>query len=66
VLNNYSVPYTKPLPGADFNANVYSYDESHPQFDQDDYVNRVRNEAELLISLEGLKHALKYLWADLE
>ena len=52
------------LPGADFNRQVYSFDENKSIWDQNDYEERVKVEAELLVALEALKSSASYLAFD--
>ena len=52
---DYGVPYDSPLPSANFNENVYKYNEDTYTFSQEDYEQRVKLEAELMISLEAQK-----------
>ncbi len=61
---DYTHEYVEPLPGADFNRQVYKFDEDHPIWDQDDYAHRVTNEAEILVALEALKESIVYLSHD--
>ena len=49
------------LPGADFNKQVYQFDEKKYIWDQNDYEERVKVEAELMVALEGLKTSINYL-----
>lgn len=53
------------MPGADFNKKVYDFDTKGKIFDQDDYEERVKVEAEMLVSLEALKESVMYLTYDI-
>lgn len=59
---NYSQPYLarEPLPSADFNRRVYEFDNDKAIWDQNDYEERVRVEAELMVALESLKDSVAY------
>jgi hypothetical protein len=54
------------LPGADFNAHVYHFDEAEPIWDQGDYEERVKMEADMLVALEALKETVQYLHHDID
>ena len=58
---DYSVPYGETLPGPDFNRQVYNFDESQQIWDQNDYEERVKMEAEILVALESLKDSIMYI-----
>ena len=61
---DYSQDYGEALPGADFNKQVYQFRENEQIWDQNDYVERVRAEAEMLVALEALKTSVGYLRDD--
>ena len=61
---DYSQPYGEALPGADFNRQVYQFRENEQIWDQNDYVERVKVEAEILVALEALKTSVGYLRDD--
>ena len=52
------------LPGADFNKQVYQFNEKKQIWDQNDYEERVKVEAEILVALEALKTSVNYLNFD--
>ena len=62
---DYTQEYGEVLPGADFNKQVYEFDEDKMIWDQNDYVERTRQEAELMVALEALKSTISYLNHDL-
>ncbi len=62
---DYQHEYNEPLPGADFNKQVYGFQEDVPIWSQHDYEERVRVEAQILVSLEALKSNLMYLGYDI-
>ena len=64
VLADYEHPYTGSLPSADFNKQVYNFDDDKNIFDQKSYEMRVKIEAELMIALESLKESVKLLEGD--
>ena len=53
------------LPKADFNRQVWEFDEHHEIWDQNDYEERVKVEAELLVALEALKDGVSGLSHDI-
>ena len=61
---DYAQPYGETLPGADFNKQVYQFRENEAIWDQNDYVERVKVEAEILVALEALKASVGYLRDD--
>ena len=58
--------YLEELPGADFNRQVYSFDTENMIWDQQDYNERVKVEAEILVALEALKTSVSYLHFDID
>ena len=62
---DYSHEYGETLPGADFNHQVYKFDEDHQIWDQNDYEERTKAEAELLVALEALKQSVSILSYDI-
>lgn len=62
---DYSQPAPETLPGADFNKQVWEFDQSKNIWDQQDYNERVKAEAEILVALEALKTAVLYLGSDI-
>ena len=62
---DYSSEYGEELPGADFNRQVYRFNEDHQIWDQNDYEERVKVEAEMLVALEALKGSVDYLNYDI-
>ena len=62
---DYSQPYGEKLPGADFNKQVYQFREDKMIWDQNDYEERTKQEAELLVALEALKSSTSYLSYDI-
>ena len=58
--------YGEVLPGADFNKQVYEFDGSKPIWDQNDYEERVKVEAEMMVALEALKESVLYLGQDIK
>ena len=63
---SYTEDYTSNFPGADYNRQVYNFDSGKNVWNQEDYNERVKVEAELLVALEALKEAATYLNADLD
>lgn len=63
---SYEHRYEETLPGADFNRHVYEFDNNKPVWDQNDYTERVKVEAEMLVALESLKESAMYLGYDLQ
>ena len=55
---------TETLPSADFKRKVDDFDASKQIWDQYDYTERVRVEAEILVALEALKQSVHYLHYD--
>jgi len=53
------------LPGADFNKQVYNFDEHKKIWHEQDYEERVKVEAEMLVALEALKESVVYLVYDI-
>jgi len=64
VAPSYEHEYGEVLPGADFNKQVYNFNEAHQIWDQNDYEERVKVEAEMLVALEALKESIMYLSYD--
>ena len=62
---DYTNPYEEKLPGADFNRQVYQFDEREKIWDQNDYEERTKQEAEMLVALEALKTSANYLDFDI-
>ncbi len=62
---DYSKAYGEVLPGADFNKQVYEFNANKPIWDQNDYEERVKVEAEMLVALEALKESVVYLGHDI-
>ena len=62
---DYSQEYGEELPGADFNKQVYNFNENKQIWDQNDYEERVKVEAEILVALEALKTSVNYLGYDI-
>ena len=62
---DYAQPYGEVLPGADFNRQVYEFDQTSNIWDQNDYEERVKVEAEMLVALEALKTSVGYIGYDL-
>ena len=62
---DYTHEYGEVLPGADFNKHVYEFDGDHNIWDQNDYEERVKVEAEMLVALEALKESVMYLGYDI-
>jgi len=58
---DYTSPYGETLPGADFNKQVYKFHEGKQIWDQNDYEERVKVEAEMLVALEALKSSTNTL-----
>ena len=53
------------LPGADFNRQVFNFDERKKIWHEQDYEERVKVEAEMLVALEALKESVVYLVYDI-
>lgn len=62
---DYEHEYGEELPGADFNKQVYQFNENKQIWDQNDYEERVKVEAEMLVALEALKTSVNYLGYDI-
>lgn len=62
---DYTQEYGEVLPGADFNKQVYNFDEKKAIWDQNDYEERVKMEAEILVALEALKSSVSYIDYDI-
>ncbi len=62
----YTHEYTEKLPGADFNKRVSTFSTDSAIWDQNDYEERVKVEAEMLVSLEALKESVMYLTYDIK
>ena len=58
-------PSGEHLPGADFNRQVYEFDCDHEIWDQNDYEERVKVEAEILVALEALKSSFSVIDYDI-
>lgn len=58
--------YLEELPGADYNRQVYSFDTKDQIWDQQDYNERVKVEAEILVALEALKTSVSYLHFEID
>ena len=58
-------PAGEKLPGADFNKHVYEFNGYNKIWDQNDYEERIKGEAELLVALEALKEQVTYLGKDI-
>ena len=60
--------YTKPepilLPGPDFNKHVHDFDVMKQIWEQNQYHQRVRVEADIMITLEALKTSVQYMEED--
>ncbi len=54
-------PSGEKLPGADFNKQVYEFEGDQQIWDQNDYTERVKVEAEMMVALEALKETIIYL-----
>ena len=61
---DYTQDYGESLPGADFNRQVYKFNEDKQIWDQNDYIERTRQEAEILVALEALKTSAAFLVDD--
>ena len=59
---DYTTPYQarEQLPSADFNRRVYEFDNNDTIWDQNDYEERVKVEAELMVALESMKEGVSY------
>ena len=62
---DYSQEYGEELPGPDFNRQVWGFDERDQIWDQNDYEERVKVEAEMLVALEALKTSVGYIGYDI-
>mmetsp|Transcript_37978 Transcript_37978/g.46345 ORF Transcript_37978/g.46345 Transcript_37978/m.46345 type:complete len:200 (+) Transcript_37978:70-669(+) len=65
-LADYSQDYKYVLPSADFNKQVYDFNDNVAIFDQSTYEARIRVEAEMMIALEALKESIKIVGTDFE
>ena len=63
---DYSKEYGEVLPGPDFNKQVYNFNENKEIWDQNDYEERVKAEAEILVALEAMKESVMYLGYDIQ
>lgn len=61
---DHTTVYDNPLPGPDFNRQVYHFNDDVPIWTQSEYEHRVRNEADILVALEALKQNILYLGQD--
>ena len=52
------------LPGPDFNKQVYEFNEMKQIWHQSNYDERVKVEAEILVTLEALKTSVRYMTED--
>lgn len=62
----YPSPVETSVPTADFNKQVYHFDENQQIFQQHEYEKRVMSEAELLVALEALKSSILLLHKDMD
>ena len=62
---DYSHNYDEVLPGADFNRQVWEFDNHGSIWDQNDYTERVKMEAQMLVALESLKESVMTLNFDI-
>ena len=62
---DYSKAPPENLPGADFNKQVHDFNEDKEIWDQNDYQERVKMEAEIMVALEALKTAVSYASYDM-
>ena len=67
--NHQEYDYLRPgpdeLPSPDFNKQVYEYDEMKQIWHQTNYNERVKVEAEIMVTLEALKTQVRYMAEDL-
>ena len=63
---SYDHPYSEPLPGADFNSQVYHFDDTQHIWHQSDYEERVKVEAEMIVALEALKTYIHYIHHEID
>ena len=62
---DYKLPGPAELPSPDFNKQVYEFDEMRQIWHQSNYNERVKVEAEIMVSLEALKTQVRYMGEDL-
>ena len=62
---DYQRPGPAELPSPDFNKQVYEFDEMRQIWHQSNYNERVKVEAEIMVSLEALKTQVRYMGEDL-
>ena len=62
---DYLRPGPNDLPSPDFNKQVYEYDEMKQIWHQTNYNERVKVEAEIMVTLEALKTQVRYMAEDL-
>lgn len=63
---SYETEYGEVLPGADFNKQVWQFNTDKQIWDQNDYEERVKVEAEMLVALEAMKDAVHDLDRDID
>ena len=63
--HDYLRPGPDKLPSKDFNKQVYEYNEMKQIWHQSNYDERVKVEAEVLVTLEALKTSTRYMGEDL-
>ena len=61
---SYDRPGPDRLPGADFNKQVYEFNEMNQIWHQSNYQERVKVEAEIMVTLEALKTSVRYMTED--
>ena len=61
---DYLRPGPDSLPGPDFNKQVYEFDETKQIWHQSNYTERVKVEAEILVTLEALKTSTRFMNED--
>ena len=64
-LQDYDLPGPSKLPGPDFNKHVYEFDEMKQIWHQHNYNERVKIEADIMVTLEALKTSVRYMSEDL-
>ena len=61
---DYLRPGPDNLPGPDFNKQVYEFDDMKQIWHQSNYTERVKVEAEILVTLEALKTSTRFMHED--
>ena len=66
IAYDYNMAYSGLLPSADYNKKVFEFDHQKPIWDQIDYEHRVRQEADIMVTLEALKAYIMHMDEEME